>query len=371
MRRLLIVLILALSAPAAAQAPRSAASRDELARIEAEQQAREDLRDQKRGDADAARREIAELSAQLAELYAAQGRGEQNVGARRLRLAALNVRETELATRMGANANKLSRLLGALQMFSKSPPPALLVNPRDAQDAVRAAILIRAVTPDLQRRADGFAAEAAEARKVRRQAAAEAGELFSAESDVADQAARIETLLAERRILERSLTEGAVIADRQAAELAARASALRAVVGALPTGRAAAETLEVLTPPVAGPPQGRFGSVEADGTRSEGWTWRAAAGPVVAPARGIVEYAGPVEGWSNVVIIAARDGHHIVLAGLDALSVSVGQSVAAGQTIGRMVTGGDMGLSSRPRELRLEIQKAGRPVDPARLMQVR
>ena len=106
MRRLLVILLLACCAPAAAQGPRSP-SRDELARVEAEQQAREDLRDQKRGDADAIRRDIAELSAQLAELYAAQGRGEQNVGERRLRLAALNVRETDLATRMGANANKL------------------------------------------------------------------------------------------------------------------------------------------------------------------------------------------------------------------------------------------------------------------------
>ena len=137
MRRALLPLLLTLALPAAAQAPRQdAASRAELSRIETEQQQREALRDQQRREAEDARREIAELAAQLAELNAAQGEGRRVVGERRLRLAAINAREAELVARMGANANDLSRLLGALQTYSRNPPPALFVNPRDARNAV-------------------------------------------------------------------------------------------------------------------------------------------------------------------------------------------------------------------------------------------
>jgi septal ring factor EnvC (AmiA/AmiB activator) len=119
---------------------------------------------------------------------------------------------------------------------------------------------------------------------------------------------------------------------------------------------------------VAGTPVRRFGDEERDG-RSEGWVWRPAAGAVVtSPAAGIVEYAGPVDGWNNVVIIAAGGAHHLVLSGLGRLTVTPGQSVAAGQSIARMVTGGNMGLRSSEPELRLEIRKDGKAVDPARFM---
>ena len=39
----------------------------------------------------------------------------------------------------------------------RNPPPALLVSPGDARDAVRAAILVKAMTPQLQDRARTYA----------------------------------------------------------------------------------------------------------------------------------------------------------------------------------------------------------------------
>lgn len=372
MRRALVPILLALALPAAAQAPSADTSpREELSRIEAEQQQREQLRDQQRREADETRREIAELTAQLAELDAAQGEGRQVVGERRLRLAAISAREAELVARMGANANDLSRLLGALQTFSRNPPPALFVNPRDARNAVRAAILVRAVTPELERRAKAFTAQADEIKTTRRRAAAAAGSVFEAESDVAERAAQIEAVLAQKTALERTLTTEVLAAGQQIAGLSERAAALRAVVRGLPAPAAVRTTLTRLTPPVTATPVRRFGEEEATGL-SEGWVWRPAPGAAVAaPAAGIVEYAGPVEGWNNVVIVAAGGGHHLVLSGLGSVTVKPGQSVAAGQVIARMVTGGIMGLRSPEPELRLEIRKDGQAVDPARFMQSR
>jgi hypothetical protein len=69
------------------------------------------------------------------------------------KLARLNVAETELSVDQGMNLHRLSRLLSVLEQLKRDPPPALLVSPQDAKDAVRAAILVKAMTPELQGRA--------------------------------------------------------------------------------------------------------------------------------------------------------------------------------------------------------------------------
>jgi murein hydrolase activator len=74
-----------------------------------------------------------------------------------------------------------------------------------------------------------------------------------------------------------------------------------------------------------------------------------------------VQYVGPVKGWGVILILRLTGGYHLVLAGLDRSSVSVGQSVAAGQAVGWMP---DSRQSTS--ELYLEVRDQGSPVDPAR-----
>lgn len=361
--------VLAASAASAQQA----GQREELTRVEGEQQAREAQQRATLAEAEQTRREIAELNAQLSELSAAQARGETEVDGKRLRLAALTAREAELTARAGANQTQLSHLLGALQMFSRDPPPALLLHPRDARKAVRAAILLKATAPELERRAHAFAAQSRDARRVRRDAAAGAEDLFASESGLAERAARIETLLVEKTVLEQGLTREAVIAARQIEALAVRAQALRALVGRLPPPPARAVAVKLaprsLTAPLPGPPARRFGQAQPSGGKSEGWTWTPAAGAAIsAPAGALVAYSGPIEGWRNVVILDLGAGAHVVVAGIDMPSVVQGQSVAAGQTIGRMAENSPSRLGSTPPELHLEVRKDGKPVDPALFM---
>src|SRR6185312_11575625 len=72
---------------------------------------------------------------------------------RRRELQQLTAKEDALAAKLGADRNALARLLGALEMFSRDPPPPLLVSPADAKDAVRAMILAKAIAPELEARA--------------------------------------------------------------------------------------------------------------------------------------------------------------------------------------------------------------------------
>ena len=366
----LALVLTMLSGPAVAAAPPQPAARA----IEAQAIDRERDRAAALADADAARGEIAGLNAQLAELNRAEAGGERAVSGKRLTLAALTAEETELKARLGGERAETARLLAALELFRSDPPPALFVDPRDVKDAVRAAILIRAITPELEARARTLKAQTEALRQTRRRAAMASEDLFITESGVAQRRAQIENLIDRKTALEQRAEARARQADADIAALTARARALRdlarGVVAAAPSapgreppnpehagpfGRA-----EFFVPPVAGAPVRLYGAVEPTGSRSQGWTWRAApAATVMAPAEGVVEYAGPLKGWGTVLILRLGGAYHLVLAGLDQTDAPPGRTVKPGEAIGRMAGAG------QPTELYFEIRKNGVPVDPA------
>jgi septal ring factor EnvC (AmiA/AmiB activator) len=256
------------------------------------------------------------------------------------RLARLNVEETELSAEQGRNLGQLARLLSVLEQLKRDPPPALLVSPQDAKAAVRAAILVKAMTPDLQLRASGYAREASEMMRQRRLAAVESEALFTNDS-----------------------------ARAEATPPPAGPPPLRGAAAA-DYGGGAITAPQSLSIPTAGPIVRRFGEALTSGGRSNGLTIAAAAGAQVAsPGAGAVQYVGPVKGWGVILILRLAGGYHLVLAGLERTSVSVGQSVAAGEPVGWMPDSRQSGGGPKgSRELYLEVREQGAPVDPGRWM---
>jgi septal ring factor EnvC (AmiA/AmiB activator) len=311
-------------------------------------------------------RELGRLRNELVGLGSAEQSRESEAERQRAALKELNAREAAIKTRIDANRGSLAKLLGALETYQRRPPPPLLVNPRSARDAVRAAILIKAVTPELQARGKTFAAEADALAKVRRSAAAASETLFQAESDIADHRADIDRLLTQKEGLENRLPS---TDDPQARALAAQAGSVAELVGGLSGRTGAPERAPAkLAAPVAGPLVRRFGDNRGARERTEGWTWSAApAAPVLAPAAARVDYAGPLKGWGPVVILNVGGGHRVVLAGLEAVAVGIGRTVAAGEPVGRM---GPAGRGGDPPELYMEVRNNTAAVDPARWMAV-
>jgi len=247
----------------------------------------------------------------------------------RARLERLNVRETVLAAEQGRNLNRLARLLTVLAQFRRDPPPALLVSPDDAVDAVRAAILVKAITPELQRRAHVYAVEAREIARQRRLAAVASEALFTADSTAAER--RGETTPPGALTLRPSIE----------APLTAPASLIMPTPGAFTQ---------------------KFGAALPGGGRADGLTIAAAKGAqVAAPEAGVVQYVGSVKGWGVILILRLPGGYHLVLAGLDRATVGIGQSVAAGAPVGRMADG-----RQSSSDLYLEVRERGVPVDPGR-----
>jgi septal ring factor EnvC (AmiA/AmiB activator) len=230
--------------------------------------------------------------------------------------------------------------LGALEMFSRDPPPPLIVNPADARDAVRAMILAKAIAPQLEARARVLGAEADALMALRRRAAQASGDLFAAESALEDRQGRLDAVTSDAALMAPSPVRAATDA-----------------VAGLPAPTS-------LVAPADGKPSVRYGGRLSNGLIAEGVGYRTAPGAAVrAPAAAVVAYAGPLNGWGNVVILRAGGGCHMVLSGLGKLNVAVGQSVAADFPIGAMPIDGQS-----PPELYLEVRLAGGPIDPAKLM---
>lgn len=299
------------------------------------------------------RREIQDLRAELDRLDHARIAAGVDVDAKRDRLEALNAREKTILADLGRNRQRLSLLLSALQLFRRDPPPALLVSPGDARDAVRAAILIRAMTPDLKARADAYGRQATAIGTLRREAAAASAELFTAESVVADRKGEIERLIIEKTELERAYAQEALTQANELKTLGALTDGL---------GRFEPSGPLKLRPPVEAAVVRRFGQEMPVGGKSPGLTLRPEKGATIAaPVAGVVEYAGALNGWGAVLILRAQGAYHVVLAGLDQVTAAPGQSVAAGAPIGKMPDH----ASSEP-ELYMEVRENGAPADPER-----
>jgi murein hydrolase activator len=328
---------------------------------------------------------VERLRAQLIELGEAEAKAERVVGDQRARLLALNAAQAELDARMAKNRGDMVKLLGALELYQRNPPPALVVSARSAKDAVRAAILIRAVTPQLEQRRLALVAETNLLNKLRRDAAIASAALFESESAAAERRARIDRLMARKSALEASLS------PPDPAEQAEARAAAKGGLGALMSAPSNAPGRREAPPsvlpsrfvvPVQGPLVRRFGQAQRNGAQrngalkisrdhdhDHGLAWLASPGAVVrSPAAGRIDYAGTLKGWGQVLILTLADNHHLVLAGLGAVAGAPGRSVAAGEPVGRMPPEAGAGAGRDPNagaELYLEVRRGSAAIDPA------
>lgn len=353
MRPLIPLFLLGLLAlPVAAAAPQD---RTEVARLQAEFRDEQARARRLRAEADEAAAEIANLERELGRLTAAVSADDRLISAQRTRLRELGQRESQIVARLAQARARQGRLLSALQMMSRKPPPPLLVPADEAVAAVRASILLRAIAPELQARAKALTDQQGELTRIRRLAALNSEQLFTTESAQGDRRGEIESLSARKTALQAVLRAEAVQAERAGRALEARLNALGAAVpppetdapaavARLPAGRSR------LTAPVEGAPSARFGR------GSNGWRWSADQREARAPAAGRVVFAGPLSGWGQVVIIDLGPGWRAVIAGLDEISVETGARVSDGQSLGRTAPEG---------EVWFELRRDERAIDPA------
>jgi septal ring factor EnvC (AmiA/AmiB activator) len=112
-----------------------------------------------------------------------------------------------------------------------------------------------------------------------------------------------------------------------------------------------------------------FGAPDGLGGTEKGLSVATRAGAqVTAPCDGWVVYSAPYRNYGQLLILNAGGGYHVLLAGMDKISVDQGQFVLTGEPVGIMGGASQMAanvaLGSSQPVLYVEFRKDGIPVDP-------
>src|SRR5260370_18037356 len=172
--------------------------------IEDTMRASEEQRRRLEADIEAIRADRARLNAALIDTTAKVQDAERQIGAANARLTTLVGSENALRRSLESRRAVIADVLAVLQRMGRSPPPAILVRPRDMSEAIRAAMLLGAVLPDLKSETAARAQDLDELAALRKSIAGETENLASRAEGLAKDKERLTALVAARQ---NSLTE--------------------------------------------------------------------------------------------------------------------------------------------------------------------
>jgi murein hydrolase activator len=331
---------------------------------------------------------------------------EANINATQDRLDALDGQERLLQNSLDQRHAVIVEVLAALQRMGQQPPPALMVQPEDALTVVRTAITLGAVLPEMRAQADALAGDLSEMLNLRKQIVEQRDQLAGDLNLLGREQLRMTLLIDERQKMQ-SVAEQALTDERQrATDLAHQVDNIKDLIGKMETSldsatRAAREANRAITSdatqpelaalsdpgrlapavafadmrghmhlPVNGVRIREFGGSDGVGGTQKGLSIAArAGGEITAPCDGWVVYAGPFRSYGQLLILNAGGGYHVLLAGMERISVDLGQFVLTGEPVA--VMGGGPQASpigtTGPKQpvLYVEFRKDGAPIDPS------
>jgi murein hydrolase activator len=273
---------------------------------------------------------------------------------------------------------------------------------------VRSAMVLGAVLPEVRQQAEALSVDLAELVRLRKQIADERDKLARDLFVLADDRQRLSLLIDERQ-KRQGEAERALGAERQRAyQLARQAENLNQLIGQLEQGldsparatRATARASDdrkaldgkpdlaafrdpgrlspaiafvsakgLLPLPINGARIKEFGTPDGRGGTEKGLSIAARpSGQITAPCDSWVVYAGAFRNYGQLLILNAGGGYHVLLAGMERISVDLGQFVVTGEPVavmggGASSPGAPAGGTSQP-VLYVEFRKDGVPVDP-------
>jgi murein hydrolase activator len=346
------------------------------------------------------------LNQQLIESAARVRDVEAKIDTMQARLQSLDQREQVFQKSLDDRRSVIIEILAALQRISRQPPPALLVQPDDALKALRTAITLGAVLPDMRAEADAIASDLADLSRVSKEIETEHAKLSQNLDQLANEQLRLNMLIDARQKNQAAAEQALAGEQQRAADLAHQADNLTDLIAKLeasvaPGARAAqdanraieqdatqpdlaalsdpgrmapavafADTRGQLRLPVNGVLIRSFGGPNGFGGTQKGISIAAHQGAeITSPCDGWVVYAGPFRSYGQLLILNAGGGYHVLLSGMERISVDLGQFVLTGEPVG--VMGGQAQASaavatgSKQPVLYVEFRKDGSPIDPS------
>lgn len=337
------------------------------------------------------------------------------------RLKPLDEREQALRKSLDERRGVIVEVLATLQRMGRQPPPVMLARPEDALQSLRSAMLLGAVLPEMRQEAAALLADLTELTRLRKEIIEEQERLDRDLKTLAEESPRLSMLVEQRQKQQRdaektlasehqrvtqiarqvdnlkdligglerkldSATRSARIAARRSEEKKALESPPAPTVAAAPTAAPAAAAIndagrlapavafasakKLLPLPVNGVKIRQFGAPDGIGGTEKGLSIATRHGsPVTAPCDGWVVYAGPFRNYGQVLILNAGDGYHVLLAGMERISVDLGQFVVTGEPVAVMGNRAQAAATVAARSgqpvLYVEFRKDGTPVDPS------
>ncbi|MFN7169226.1 MAG: murein hydrolase activator EnvC family protein [Pannonibacter sp.] len=402
MRRLNAFLACLLLVPLIAAAP-DTFTRADLDALEAERAAAVSELKRLEGEGEITALDIRELDGELLSAAMDARRREEQASKAETALTGLRARREEARAELLHSEVALEDLLGALAAANRRRPPALVVSPGNSGAAIRRAILMKATYPKLSERAAAIAAEIDTLNQLETSIAVEQARLGAAEANMKLKKEEIEQLAAAKRASFEGLSGSLEGLRSRADKLGREAGTLRDLLAALesnapdaprvkpdsrpqlaalktaksgkaktaispapkvnsePLGKS---TLGGLKQPAAGTLLHGYGAPLPSGGKTEYLVFQTRAeAQVVAPAGGVIEFARPFRTYGMMLILRTSDGYHVILSGMSRIYVSEGQTVSAGEPVGRMPDRDDP-----PPELNVELRLGDRVLNPAEWM---
>jgi len=402
---------------AAAVSPDAIKQREqELEAARARQKSAEEAQAKLKTEITALGQDRTQLNQQLIDTAANVRAVETKIDATETRLRSLNGREQEMRASLDSRRADIVEVLAALQRAGRRTPPALLVRPEDALQSLRTAMLLGAVVPELRGRAEKIAGELGELVALRKTIATERDQLAADRDKVRSDQTRLTALVDERQRqqaarekdldaensraimlskqvgdlqglitkMEQDLQSAAKAAEKaaEAAKLAEAKEAKLAAAASAKSGPGAFKDRSRTTPaiafasakgllplPVNGNKIRDFGGSDGVGGVQKGISLATKPGSqVTTPCDGWVVYSGPFRSYGQLLILNAGGGYHVLIAGMERISVNIGQFVLTGEPVATMGSTSQVASilatnASQP-VLYVEFRKDGTPIDP-------
>jgi murein hydrolase activator len=395
------------ASPAAVSADAIKQREQELEAARTEQRNAAELRQKLQGEIAAIGQDRSKLSEQLIESATKVRTVETRIVDAEARLRPLDSREAQVRGSLESRRSEIVEVLAALQRAGRRTPPALLVRPEDALQSLRTAMLLGAVVPELRGRAETLATDLGELVALRKQIATERDKLALDRDRLKDDQIRLSALVDERQRKQaavekdmeaeagRAVTlakqvdnlQGLIAKMEQDLKTAAKAAATATMQGTPATmnGKpnpalfkdpsrqnpaiAFASAKGIFAYPVNGSKIRDFGGSDGAGGVEKGISLATRPGAqVTTPCDGWVVYAGPFRSYGQLLILNAGGGYHVLIAGMERISVNIGQFVLTGEPVATMGKTSQVASilatnASQP-VLYVEFRKDGTPIDP-------
>ena len=363
------------------------------------------------------------LNQQLIDTAARVRSVEGEIATTEGRIGPLDEQERNLRNSLDTRRGVIAEILAAMQRIGRRPPPAILVRPEDALQSLRSAMLLGAVLPEMRQETNAILTDLSEMVRLRYEIGEERKRLERDLKTLADESPRLALLIEQRRKQQTDIENSLAGEHQRTAQLARQAGDLQGLIAtlerapdsesrpgraivALPStsgvglgaagpapgaekksldgrpefaalkdpGRlspaiAFAAAKKQLPLPVNGAKIREFGAADRVGGTEKGLSIAARPGTqVTAPCDGWVVFAGPFRNYGQLLILNAGGGYHVLLAGMEHISVDLGQFVVTGEPVavmgGRVQATAATNTGPGQPVLYVEFRKDGVPVDP-------